>query len=822
VCSLSDLHKNAIDKLANGLTVHWYMTPIILSYGNSDILDPYYRPIFRNGETVIGSRRYMTVQIGDQEWLAENLDWVPNGITEQGSSTASVYVPSAWHYTDPDFDSGAFYNAQALSVLQFSLDQNSGWRVPTINDIEALCYHAKVDLQYNHYAPDAELTYERLLCLDYWTTNEGSDNYGLNLFPTGYRQFGTRIREGYCVATNLWTITQKLNDSSSEPDYYRITFNLPYNVSSIVLTASLDTVPSMNNGFNVRLVRNLDDVERQRPSTTKIGGRFYKTTVVGSQEWLAENLKLDDSGTGIYTKPSEPYSGEMYYDYDASVRVAALANGGWKLPDNDDFNALITALGGSTAALPRLKSPYGWSNDRNGDRLYGFSGFPVGMVTTGNGPDNVAGSAAFRSASVLDNQTYDMVLNASTVASVSSPRDKSWKSSVRLIRDYPSDVIGGRTYKTVRIGNQIWLAENLQLDDGGTGIITFNNGTGSYSNGEIIYQHTAARRVAASVGSGWRLPTNADIEELCSTTGVTLFFDDDGDAHGPSDPYYTYEVLLNTTDWPDENGSDLYGFNLLPVGFKNSINGRYYDNRSTTNFWSYEADGSIGYHFIINFGSSIPVARHGAYLAPWGGSSDYYSVRLVRDADTSGATIGDRTYNTVAIDGREWMAENLDWCPNGITDRGSGKWYTNRPMCAYYQNQRTEGYGRLYNWQAAQYLDTILTDGWRVPTKTDFLSLIAASRNGVALKSTHDWEHDANGTNEMLFNGLPGGMIVSNTSSGSTYTSWGYSGAFWSITPVGGNSDYVLNMNIRYDRDEIYMNGGVATHGLSIRLVRDC
>ena len=804
------------------------MTPIILSYGNSDILDPYYRPMFRNGETVIGGRRYMTVQIGDQEWLAENLDWVPNGITEQGSSTATVNVPSAWHYTDPDFDSGAFYNAQALSIIQSSLDQDSGWRVPTINDIEALCYHAKVDLQYNDYAPDVELTYERLLCLDHWTTNEGSDNYGLNLLPTGYRLYANNSRHCYLGSTTLWTVTRKLNDSSTDPAYYRIMFNvpldldLPLDTSNIVLTASMSTeYPSINNGFNVRLVRNLDDVERQRPSTTKIGGRFYKTTVVGSKEWLAENLKLDDSGTGIYTKPSEPYSGEMYYDYDASVRVAALANGGWRLPDNDDFNDLITELGGPSAALPRLKSPYGWSNDRNGDRLYGFSGFPVGMVTTGNGPDNVAGSAAFRSASVLDDQTYDMVLNASTVASVSSPRDKSWKSSVRLIRDYSSDIIGGRTYKTVRIGNQVWLAENLQLDDGGTGVMTFNNG--SYSDGEIIYQHTAARRVAASVGDGWRLPTNADIEELCRKTGITLVSDP-----GEEDPERTYEVLLNTTDWPAENGTDLYGFNLRPVGYYtgSSTSPIYYDNQATTNIWTYDASSGYdphGYHFIINNGQTIISQYHGAYLATWGPSTCYYSIRLVRDADTSGATIGDRTYNTVAIDGREWMAENLEWCPNGITNRGSGQWYTDRPMCAYYQNQRTEGYGLLYNWQAAQYLDQILTDGWRVPTKTDFLSLIAASRNGVALKSTHDWNNDANGTNEMLFNGLPGGMVVAHASGGDTYSSWGYSGAFWSSTPVGGNSTgYALNMNIRYDRDEIYMNDGVTLHGLSIRLVRDC
>lgn len=194
-------------------------------------------------------------------------------------------------------------------------------------------------------------------------------------------------------------------------------------------------------------------------------------------------------------------------------------------------------------------------------------------------------------------------------------------SSGKALFRYGTTTIEGRTYKTVRIGNQEWLAENLQLTDGGTGVMMFNNG--SYSDGEIIYQHDAARRVAASVGDGWRLPTNADMEELCSKTGVTLLHDS-----AEEDPERTYEVLLNTTDWPGENGTDLYGFNLLPVGFNSA--GSYFDDRGTTNFWSYDASDSKGYHFIINYGT--PVVCHGAYLATWGNSTCYYSVRLVRDA----------------------------------------------------------------------------------------------------------------------------------------------------------------------------------------------
>jgi len=214
-------------------------------------------------------------------------------------------------------------------------------------------------------------------------------------------------------------------------------------------------------------------------------------------------------------------------------------------------------------------------------------------------------------------------------------------------------------------------------------------------------------------------------------------------------------------------------------------------------------------------------------LATWGPSTCYYSIRLVRDASTNKATIGGRTYNTVAIDGREWITENLVWQPSGITyySTPSGNWPANsNKACTYYNNDSTLGYGLLYNWNAASYLDGLLTDGWRVPTKTDFLSLISAARDGRSIMSESGWYGGGHGTNEYRFNGKPGGMVTGHPSgssvAGGSYTLSEREAVFWCIT-ASGKDDEKLSLNLRYDRDEAFMNSGYPTHGMSIRLVRD-
>lgn len=170
-----------------------------------------------------------------------------------------------------------------------------------------------------------------------------------------------------------------------------------------------------------------------RHGTTVIGGRTYRTVKIGDQEWLAENLGLDDGGAEIVTKPSDPYEGEVYYTWDAAVRVAATAPDGWHLPSSTEFDALATAVGGASVAGTRLKSTAGWSSG-NGDNSYGFAAFPAGYQYSGS--FNHLGSHAYFWTATESSSSIAYGRRFNAGASMDSLNyNKSYGFSVRLVRN---------------------------------------------------------------------------------------------------------------------------------------------------------------------------------------------------------------------------------------------------------------------------------------------------------------------------------------------------------------------------------------------------
>jgi len=110
------------------------------------------------------------------------------------------------------------------------------------------------------------------------------------------------------------------------------------------------------------------------------------------------------------------------------------------------------------------------------------------------------------------------------------------------------------SFRTVVIGNQEWMAENLAIDDGGEGIVHFDNVTANGVNFGTQYYYTqvAALRIAESI-EGWHLPSKSEFEELAATAGGML-------------TYGTATKLKSTSGWTGTQGSDIFGFTALPVG----------------------------------------------------------------------------------------------------------------------------------------------------------------------------------------------------------------------------------------------------------------
>jgi len=160
-------------------------------------------------------------------------------------------------------------------------------------------------------------------------------------------------------------------------------------------------------------------------STPEVGGRTYKTVVIGTQTWMAENLNyktLDGTSRchpgNINTNTSDADNancntyGRLYnwatamgissdynsdsYNPSSSTNYRGVCPIGWHIPNNDEWNTLMNSVGGSSIAGRKLKSTSGWGDCGLGssysfqcEDAYGFSALPGGY----GGPGGLFDSA---------------------------------------------------------------------------------------------------------------------------------------------------------------------------------------------------------------------------------------------------------------------------------------------------------------------------------------------------------------------------------------------------------------------------------------------
>lgn len=97
--------------------------------------------------------------------------------------------------------------------------------------------------------------------------------------------------------------------------------------------------------------------EKESCAGVIIQGYCYDTVRIGTQTWLAANLYYDDGDGGIYSYDLEPDTAAIYgylYTWNAAMRVDSLIDG-WHLPTFEEWNTIITYLGGTSVAGGKLK-----------------------------------------------------------------------------------------------------------------------------------------------------------------------------------------------------------------------------------------------------------------------------------------------------------------------------------------------------------------------------------------------------------------------------------------------------------------------------------
>lgn len=195
------------------------------------------------------------------------------------------------------------------------------------------------------------------------------------------------------------------------------------------------------------------------------------------------------------------------------------------------------------------------------------------------------------------------------------------------------------------------------------------------------------------------------------------------------------------------------------------------------------------------------------YLGIYGG------VKVVAlKAETSSPKAPDsQKVKTVKIGNQTWMAENLntEYFSNGdpipyaesIEDWSEAA-ENSQPAWCYFDNDPENGkkYGRLYNWYAVNDSRGIAPSGWRVASDEDWDELaetLGGEEVGKKIKSKQGWNDDGNGTDEVGFNALPGGLRDIDGE-------FGYRGEacyFWTSTEY--SEENAADRFLNHDEDEI-------------------
>ena len=344
-------------------------------------------------------------------------------------------------------------------------------------------------------------------------------------------------------------------------------------------------------------------------------GQPYRYVVIGEQTWMAQNLNYTDPAKNYsydYTPDiADPTLGRYYWDQDAKVSCPA----GWHLPRFMDFSKLVMAVGGPDSAGKLLRSTDAWYDRQGETDIYGFAAVPSGMKCI----RSVNTRAVFMSAEYAQyGSLYSFNLEAE--------KPVEWKDNsadcymvVRCVKDDDfyeplpdsADVVAqepcrtkdednceygtfkdsrdGNEYKTVVIGNQTWMAENLKLEypyisgcidnsqDSCAKYGTAYNwavvmdSLGYYSDASIGcgFQKYCDRpkNVRGICPEGWHLPGLAEYKTLLYAVKESTSKNSNLKAYADS--------------WVEEYGNidnsfhDVYGFSLLPAGYNMEKTGHF-------------------------------------------------------------------------------------------------------------------------------------------------------------------------------------------------------------------------------------------------------
>jgi uncharacterized protein (TIGR02145 family) len=364
-------------------------------------------------------------------------------------------------------------------------------------------------------------------------------------------------------------------------------------------------------------------------------GNVYKTVQIGNLIWMAENLNVKTKDSYCYGNNFENCRkyGRLY-TWKAAQKACP---SGWHLPSKYEFEALVTIIGGDDYSGIKMKSKSGWKERGNGFDVVGLSMLPAGYKSW-EGPFDALGEyAVFWSSSTLDGGlAASLMLDYYRTSSLLDEGNQNSAGSIRCVKENHGEIkfkpemmeqhffpsfgsvsFGAQSYKTVKLGPQTWMAENLNINTKDSWC--YENKSEKCSSYGRLYTWEAAMRACPA---GWHLPSIVEFKTLFYMVGG------EKEAGLKLKSRYGWYQLTDTYG----NGVDTYGFSVIPTGEFYYKNGIYRNEGKTSNLWSSSRQDEFFGPDSPKDPLSVPFEFFSNYLMGHSSNkNDRHPVRCIKD-----------------------------------------------------------------------------------------------------------------------------------------------------------------------------------------------
>lgn len=414
--------------------------------------------------------------------MRNNFFWSHTLLVAQQGGYGRLYN---WYCTQTQYTKvkyGYLYNWYAATDSR-SITADDNWRIPSY----PIVFNGAGDLYTLGSYIGGSSNGSKLLeqGSKYWDYSNGTDSFQFHARGSGRREESGEFISIKNVC-EIWTsksVDTKAVISSMYVGYFQYpgtSYNSYYK----------------NKGLSIRLLRNSTTLTNGQTGTyTGNDGKVYKTICIGTQEWLSENLvetkyrngDLIPIVTDNTTWSTLTTGARCAYNNDEAnaFETVSIAPVGFHVPTNAEFETLITTVGGLSVAGGKLKETgfTHWLTPNTGaDDSSRFSAIGTGVRDNYGVFRNIKYRGYYLTSTSEDATTARMIDMFSNNATVNNGYAwyalfKTEGRALRLLKNdstfTPGDTvtdIDGNIYPLVKIGTQVWMAENLKVQH-------YNDGT---------------------------------------------------------------------------------------------------------------------------------------------------------------------------------------------------------------------------------------------------------------------------------------------------------------------------------------------------------